>query len=185
MGYVDGIIQERPCNPSSCPQGGEENKSNAPISCVDSTMKHSTAIRAKLDTLGGVSEYRVKSECFRIPLKSGGSISLAWNFSPYMAPYVLSVLESGIPTYESGWLPAGRGGFFSFFPYLTLSGQYYTDQYHRLSGGGLLRYLLEETEDTYQLYKSYNRSFYSAKYDLTTTYFEEYDEQTQAYYVYG
>ncbi|NUM37465.1 MAG: hypothetical protein HUU50_23260, partial [Candidatus Brocadiae bacterium] len=33
------------------------------------------------------------------------------------------------------------------------------------------------------LYKSYNRSFYSAKYDLTTTYFEEYDEQTQAYYV--
>ena len=155
MGYPDGPIQ----TPSFFPNP----KANAPTVNVNTTMKCSTAIRVKLDSEGSVSEYRVKSECFRVPLKSGGFMSLAWNFTPYMAPYFLSVLETDIPQYGSGWLPAGRGGYFSFFPYLTVSSQYYPDQYHRLCEEGLLRYLLDSTEDPYQNYKSYNRSFYNAK----------------------
>lgn len=181
MGYPNGPIQEPPCDP--CSQAMVKN--NAPTTCVDSTMKHSTEIRAKLDNESGVSEYRVKSECFRVPLKSGGFMSLAWNFTPYMSQYFLSVLESGIPTSGSGWLPAGRGGFFSFFPYLTLSSAMYSDQYHRMEEGGLLRYLEDETEGQYEKYKSYSRSFYDARYDTQTTYFEEYNKQSQAYYIYG
>jgi RHS repeat-associated protein len=72
-----------------------------------------TYVSANQDTTNGDNGQITRSECLRLPLKSGGYLSLAWNCLLAQGP--------GVATYSADhWLPAGASGFWSFLPLVNV-----------------------------------------------------------------
>lgn len=73
---------------------------------IGSAGSGTTIVKIKRDTF---SADITSSECIRLPLKSGGALSLAWNR--------LSGQGASESDYSGdGWKPAGSGSVFSFLP---------------------------------------------------------------------
>ena len=129
-------------------------------------------IRFRKDSDGGIPELRTKADCVRIPLKSGGALDFTWYGESTMGNNFMYV--SG-----TNWLPAG-GGYFSFFPYLTIT---LGGSYSRLSRYGMMQYDIDIQKDTKTYFAPVNPASYVAWVDSNE--FTEYDMDTHTYYVYG
>ena len=181
MGYSKGLVQD--INERDCSSTGKEMRCNGAINCplspcAENGVDCGTATNNVRIKWEGMSNYRVKSECLSLPLKYGGSLSLAWHFQPYLGYSWKSVKGAKY------WLPAGKGGNFSFFPYITNLPESEAP-YPRMNADGLIKYVNPTTLGSITYYESESPSVFSAWHDDSTLYFHEYDKEMQSYYVYG
>jgi len=119
------------------------------------------------------SEYLVKAECLKLPLKAGGTLNLRWNMFP--CQYYFDFVVAG-----SSWQPGGRSGMFSFLPFLNAWGEYY-----RTEDFGTAIYSQTGTSGTTTYFAPYNPLEYQAKYSSQTTYFVEQNLKSGLITTYG
>ncbi len=137
----DPCIPEVPstANDRSCDDKCQINQPDSPCSGNNAKTAgpNTVNIRYKKEATSGVSDMRVKADCVRIPLKSGGALDFTWYNEP-------SYFYPGLYIGNFGWLPARAGGYFSFFPYILIG----DPEYQRLSRYGIMRYQEDIVADT-------------------------------------
>jgi len=113
------------------------------------------------------SSFTVKSECVRIPLKSGGTLRFTWSRNAGETRYYIGISRDAANIF---WLPGGAGGVFSFLPPLSP-----TTHYNMTTEEGSV---------------SFQPQFGVANAEVTriaavgTTYFSVYEERLGAYFEY-
>ncbi len=103
--YPTVIRQEddNPCN-------NAKNSPDKPIASTDAPVGTNTVeVGTKFDS--GFSRYHMHTGCMRLTLRSGGTLSMRFNQFPGQG-----IGYAGVG--PDSWSPAGRGGVFSFLPFI-------------------------------------------------------------------
>jgi RHS repeat-associated protein len=116
---TESIVGREPicdCPPKDSKTGGTPNQPAAatPSQVAVNIGTLTTSMMVKFGSTGeneSFNEQRTHAGCLSLPLKSGGRLPLRWNF---FSGQGLVVHGAG----PDSWAPAGRGGVFSFLPYL-------------------------------------------------------------------
>ncbi len=114
MGYPQTITKE-PCSPKTCAmEAGSSAGKVCPPTSVGDVGTSTVVMHYKQNS--SFTSYVAKADCLQIPLRRGGALSLRWN----QFPGVNTIL---FPMAPEGWETGGRGGMFSFLPYIPLAYQ--------------------------------------------------------------
>ena len=193
---LDNSATRLNCPTRSCPTGGPSTDPNSP-SLTPNNAQSVPAPTANPQTpplevlqvgtnpvemrfnFNGGSGYRALTSCLKVPLKSGGSLNLAWSETPgYEAQY--------LAVRPDGWKPAGMVGVFSFLPVLTAAPNYNLGRYTSLSSEGFIDYGgAVGTIGNISYFEPENPLPIKARYNATTYFFTEYYTKTRQYFVYG
>ena len=192
--YGKGRKSSRVCDPCDPRCTTKKNSDDVSVAFVETTADYATettsnsisnnsnaatligkagtsTVDIKLRTDSNISEYIARSKCISVPLKAGGNFSFAWNSIPNMSYLNLLPVWEQDPT---GHLPAGRGGFFSFFPYIALASTGSSERY-RLAEHGIIHYKAGNSLSGVTNYSPVNPISYEAKEDSSTKEFTEYN----------
>ncbi|HYF13256.1 MAG TPA: LamG-like jellyroll fold domain-containing protein, partial [Candidatus Paceibacterota bacterium] len=137
----------------------------------------------------GMTRVRADSNCLKLPLKSGGLLSLAW--------HQFTGLASSDPTGSSrlfaarpeGWQTGGQSGMFSFLPYISNVSSLgafnkFTDVFP-VSSDGLTHYKRKGISGAIHYFETVNPMPMRARYDHSTYYFYDFDFDSSTYFKYG
>lgn len=103
-------IREQPDDKDCPPKSSNSPSAPAPSTGSTSAGANTMHISSYLDSTG-YSRTRTKTGCDSVLLKSGERLSLAWNHGPAQG-----IGYAGVG--PDAWSPAGRGGRFSFLPFI-------------------------------------------------------------------